>query len=156
MGDEEIKEFCFELMKTTIPAYLTTIDESGKPYTRAMFNLRNEEIFPTLSKVFKDHNDDLLVYFSTNTSSSKVKHVRKNPNVAVYYCVAEPKDFRGIMLGGVIEIITDQKIKENLWLDWWKTYYPKGVTDEDYTILCLLPKFVEIYFKLEKNTLNLM
>ncbi len=151
-----MKEFCIELMKTTIPAYLTTIGENGIPYTRAMFNLRNEKYFSELSKVFKNYDNDLLVYFSTNTSSSKVKHVRTNPNVAVYFCRAEPEDFRGVMLSGAIEIITDKKTKEELWLDWWDKYYPKGVTDEDYTVLRLLPKFVEIYFKLEKNTLNLM
>ncbi|MFX1513443.1 MAG: pyridoxamine 5'-phosphate oxidase family protein [Promethearchaeota archaeon] len=155
MNESEMKAFCIELMRKTLVGYLTTINEDGIPYTRALYNLRNKEQFPTLTKIFRNHNKDLLVYFSTNTSSSKVKHIRKNPIVAVYFCRAEPKDFRGVMLSGEIEIVTDQKIKEDLWLDWWELYYPKGVTDEDYTILRLLPDFVEIYFKLRKLTLAL-
>lgn len=155
MNESELKKFCVELMETADVLYFTTVDENGFPHTRAMFNLRNTKYFPNLSKLFKSHQNDLLVYLSTNTSSSKIKQIKQNPNVCVYYNRAVPKDFRGIMLGGKIEIVTDQKVKEEIWQDGWELYYPKGVEDEDFTVLRLLPKYAEIYYKLQKYTLNL-
>lgn len=145
MNEQEMREFSNQLMEEAEAAFFTTIDEKGYPHTRAIFNLRNIEQFPTLSKVFTNHKEDLLTYFSTNTSSLKMAHIKKNPAVSVCYCVS--KDFRGLTLGGDIEIIQDNRIKEALWLDWWNQYYPKGLEDEDYTILRLLPKTVEIWYK---------
>lgn len=138
-------------MKT---ACLTTIGADGFPYTRAVFNLRDPKTFPELSRVFENQNDDFLVYISTNTSSSKVAHIRANSAVSLYYY--DPEDFRGVMLSGNIEIIEDMEIKRELYLDWWKRYYPKGVEDEDYTILKLKPRFIEIYYQLQKHVLQLM
>ena len=43
--------------------------------------------------------------------------------------------------------MTDKKVKRELWLDWWDKYYPKGIEDEDYTILKLQPKTVEVWYK---------
>jgi len=145
MNKNEIKQFCIQLIEEAEVAYLITVDSNAVPYTRAMFNLRNVEQFPSLSKLFINHQDDLLVYFSTNTSSSKVEQIKKNPAVSVYY--SKPKEFRGVMLGGLLEIVTDQKIKEELWLDGWEIYYPEGVEDPDYTVLRLLPKFVRGWAK---------
>ncbi len=136
MKENEIIQFTSQLMNTTEVAYFTTVDD-GVPYTRALENLRNEKKFPKLSKMFAGHRNDLLAYFSTNTSSTKVKHIQKNPVVSVYYC--KPNEYCGVMLGGLIEIITDQNIKEGLWEEGWERYYPEGVEDEDYTVLHLLP-----------------
>ncbi|MFX0170902.1 MAG: pyridoxamine 5'-phosphate oxidase family protein [Candidatus Hodarchaeota archaeon] len=152
MNEKENIDFCNQLMEKAEAAYLTTIFD-GYPYTRAVFNLRNKKQFPHLSELFDSHQDDLLVYISTNTSSSKVKHIMTNPAVSIYYC--DPKDFRGVMLGGKIEIVSDKKVKEDLWLDWWTQYFPKGVDDEDYTVLRIQPRLIEIYYKLKKYTLQM-
>jgi phosphatidylethanolamine-binding protein (PEBP) family uncharacterized protein len=58
-------------MRIAEAAYVTTIDPDGFPQTRAMFNLRRKEQFPGLASLFKDHQYDFLVYFTTNTSSLK-------------------------------------------------------------------------------------
>lgn len=139
MNKNEIIQFTSQLINTTEVAYFTTVYD-GVPYTRALENLRNENKFPKSSKMFAGHRNDLVVYFSTNTSSTKVKHIQKNPAVSAYYC--KPKEYRGVMLGGLIEIITDQNIKERLWEVGWERYYPEGVEDEDYTVLHLLPKHI--------------
>ncbi|MFX0124991.1 MAG: pyridoxamine 5'-phosphate oxidase family protein [Candidatus Hodarchaeota archaeon] len=139
MNKNEIIQFCSQLMNTTEVAYFTTVYD-GVPYTRALENLRNKKKFPKSSKMFAGHRNDLVVYFSTNTSSTKVKHIQKNPHVSVYYC--KPMEYRGVMLGGLIEIISDQNIKECLWEEGWERFYPGGVEDEDYTILHLLPKHI--------------
>ena len=145
---EEAKKLSLELMTTSKAAYLTTIDSEGYPITRAMFNLRNNEQFPEFSELFSKQKNKFVIYISTNTSSSKVNHIKKNPKIAIYFC--DPEDFKGVMFGGEVEIIEDMDIKREIWLDWWTRYYIKGVDDPDYTLLQLLPKTAQFYYKLQK------
>lgn len=49
------------------------------------------------------------------------------------------------MLGGEIEIITDSETKKALWQDGWEIYYPQGVCDQDYVLLCLRPNLARYY-----------
>ncbi len=130
---EEAKSSSLELIETSKATYLTTIDFNGFPITRAMFNLRNKEQFPEFSEYFQKQQNKFVIFISTNTSSTKVDHIKKNPAICVYYC--DPEDFRGLMLGGSAEIVNDQKLKRTIWLDWWTRYYLKGVDDPDYTLL---------------------
>ncbi len=153
MNEREARQLSIELMEIAEAACLTTIDGHGFPRTRAMFNLRRREQFPGLSGVFEEHQDDFLVYFTTNTSSSKIAQITKNPRVSVYYC--KPADWRGLMLGGEIEVIADRDIKKALWQEGWKMYYPEGVDDTDYAVLGLFPKFANYYHQLDSFKLNL-
>jgi len=148
MDLEEAKQLSLELIESSKAAYLTTIDSEGYPITRAMFNLRNKEQFPEFSEFFAKQDNEFMIYISTNTSSSKIDHILKNPKISVYFC--EPEDFKGIMLGGEAETIDDIEIKQKLWLDWWTKYYPKGLEDPDYTLLKLNPKTARFYYKLNK------
>jgi general stress protein 26 len=132
MSDEELRQVCIRLLNESWPVYLTTIDRNGFPQTRAMFNLRNAEKFPKL-KSFFSKQDDFFVIFTTNTSSTKIENVKTNPKASVYYC--RPDDSRGAMLGGTLEIITDDAIKQAIWHDGWERYYPSGYNDPDHTVL---------------------
>ncbi len=148
MNDKEARKISLELMESSKAAYLTTIDSEGYPITRAMFNLRNKEQFPELSEFFSEQDNKFVIYISTNTSSSKIDHIQKNPKISVYFC--EPEDFKGIMFGGEAETIDDIEIKQKLWLDWWTKYYTKGLEDPDYTLFKLNPKTARFYHKLNK------
>jgi len=139
MEEQEVRQWSLALMETAEAAYLTTVDETGYPRTRAMLNLRNRKQWGVLAPMFDGHHEDFLVYFSTNTSSSKVRQIRANPHVSVYFC--HPGQFHGLMLGGDIEIVTDPALKHRLWQRGWEVYYPIGRDDPDYTILRLLPAF---------------
>jgi general stress protein 26 len=139
MEEHQIRQWSVALMETAEAAYLTTVDEAGYPRTRAMLNLRNRRQWGALAPTFDGHREDFLVYFSTNTSSTKVRQIRANPHVSVYFC--HPAQFHGLMLGGDIEIVTDPTLKHRLWQDGWEVYYPRGRDDPDYTILRLLPAF---------------
>jgi len=145
---DEAKILSLELMETSKAAYLTTIDSEGYPITRAMFNLRNIEQFPEFSEFFSKQKNKFVIYISTNTSSSKINHIKKNPKIAVYFC--DPEDFKGVMFGGEVEIIEDMDIKRKVWLDWWTRYYLEGLDDPDYTLLQLLPKTAQFYYRLQK------
>ncbi len=146
MDEKEARRLSLELMEIAEAAYVTTIDPNGFPHTRAMFNLRRQEQFPELFDLFKKHGDDFLIYFTTNTSSGKIAHIKKNPKISVYYC--KPNEWRGLMLGGEVEIVTDKAIKEAIWQKGWEMYYPGGPHDPDHTVLCLHPVFARYYHQL--------
>ena len=153
MNENEARQLSLEFMEIAEAAYVTTIDHNGFPQTRAMFNLRRKKQFPGLSELFKEHRDDFLIYFTTNTSSSKIDHIRKNPRVSVYYC--KPSEWRGLMLSGEIEIVTDKEIKKAIWQEGWEMYYPGGPHDPDHTVLRLFPKFANYYHQLNSFKLEL-
>lgn len=145
MKTAELKKASVELIETAEAAYLTTIGADGYPRTRAMLNLRNRQQYPDQVHLFVSHQDDLMVYFSTNTSSGKLTQIRANPRVCVYYC--HPRKFRGVMLAGDIEIVDDSEIRKALWNDGWERYYPSGPDDPDHTVLRLYPKFARGWYE---------
>lgn len=132
-----------QLLSEAQAAYLTTIDQNGWPDTRAMLNLRNETVYPGLIPVFARHQQDFRVYFTTNTSSNKITEIAKNTKASVYYC--SPSEWRGLMLGGTISVVSDPALKQMIWQKDWTMYYPGGNRDPDYTILCLIPRIVKYY-----------
>ncbi len=152
MDEKEAKRLSLEFIEIAEVAYLTTVDNDGFPETRAMFNLRRKKQFPKLHELFKKHQDDFMVYFTTNTSSLKIGHIKKNPRVSVYYC--KPDEWRGLMLGGEIEIVTEGGIKKELWQNGWEMYYPGGPDDPDYTVLRLSPIFAKYYHQLNFVNFN--
>ena len=153
MDNKEALTIIKELFEhSEICCYLTTLNNENLPETRAMMNLRNTSLYPDLVDLFKKHDDDFLIYFSTNTSSSKINQIKNNPNVCVYY--SKPGEYKGCMLCGNIKIITDQNIKKSLWQDNWTMYYPGGVADNDYTILELKPKLLKVYYQLSTFTIK--
>ncbi|MDU1909780.1 pyridoxamine 5'-phosphate oxidase family protein [Fusobacterium sp.] len=100
--------------------YISSIDEEGFPNTKAMLPPRKKEGI----KVF---------YFTTNTSSMRVRQYKINSKACIYFC--DRRFFRGIMLKGKIEILEDNLSKKMIWKDGDELYYSKGVTDPDYCVL---------------------
>jgi general stress protein 26 len=108
-------------MADTLPiAYISSVDDEGYPCTKAMLAPRVREGI----KVF---------YFTTNTFSLRVAHYKANPKASIYFCDA--KGFKGMMLRGTMEVLTDAKSKEMIWRDGDTEYYPGGVTDPNYCVL---------------------
>ena len=100
--------------------YISSIDEEGFPNTKAMLK-------PRKRVGIKE------VYFSTNTSSLKVKSFKENSKACIYFC--DSRFFRGVMLKGIVEVVDDQTIKDMLWENGDTMYYSKGQTDPDYCVL---------------------
>jgi len=101
-------------------AYLSSIDENGFPKTRAMLAPRVREGIKTF-------------YFSTNTSSIKVKEFIDNPNACVYFC--DNRFYRGVTLTGTVKVLTDSKSRELIWKPTDVMYYKEGVDDPDYAVI---------------------
>ena len=112
---------------------LSNINTDGIPETRAMINLANPKLFPNLQQFF---DDSFTAYFSTATRSDKIGQFTVNSNASIYYY---DEKMEGLLLMGNMEIIMDQKVKEEFWQDSWTMYYPKGVTDPDYSLLKFTP-----------------
>lgn len=101
-------------------SFIASVDEDGFPNLKAMLQPRKREGIKT-------------IWFSTNTSSLRVAQYRANPKAAVYFC--DRRFFRGAMLKGNMEVLTDSASKEMIWQDGDTMYYPLGVTDPDYCVL---------------------
>jgi len=152
MNQKEAIEKALDLMETAEAAYLSTVDDSGYPQTRAMLNLRNAEKYPVLEKVFQEHLHDFLVYFTTNTSSEKMVQIAHDPRVSVYYSI--PGEWRGLMLGGRVSVVRDMDVKKSLWQPAWEMYYHGGPPDPDYTILSLAPTIAKLYHQMHFVTIT--
>jgi general stress protein 26 len=151
--DKDFIKKGLELIKGADAAYLTTIDSNGFPSTRAMLNLKNSKQFPKLADFMSQFDEDLTLFFTTNTSSTKITQIRNNSKVSVYYC--DPKTWHGFMCQGEIEMVSDKEIKHALWLDEWIMYYPEGKDSDDYAILRLKPNYVKSYFQFNQSDLKL-
>lgn len=149
----EVKKLSTELIENSLVAYFSTVDSNGYPITRALLNTRYKERYPEFTNFYNKQDNKYILYFSTNTSSSKIEHIKENPKISVYFC--DPEDFKGVMFGGAIEIVEDMDIKREFWLDRSKRYYPKGLEDPDYTILRFTPKNARFYYKLHQAQFEL-
>jgi len=145
MENQETRRASLDLMQRAEIAVITNIAPDGYPHSRAIFNLRSRQQYPQLAHLFEGHDEDLMVYFGTNTSSHKVAQLRRDPRVSVYYCL--PGQFHGMMLVGDIQVLDDRQIARALWVDGWERYYPQGPTDPDFTVMQLYPKYARGWYR---------
>lgn len=103
-------------------SFICSIDDENYPNVKAMLK-------PRKRKELKEF------YFSTNTSSMKVKQYQVNPNASIYFYHKGIIKYIGVMLKGKMEVLTDQETKNMIWEKEDKIFYKKGVTDPDYCVL---------------------
>ncbi len=101
-------------------SFLSYVDGDGFPITKAMLRPR-------------ERNGIKEIWFSTNTSSNKVRFFKENNKASVYF--VDRRFFRGVSLVGTVEVLENPAAKERLWQIGDKMYYKKGVTDPDYCVL---------------------
>ena len=99
---------------------ISSVDEDGFPNSKAMLVPRKRDGIKH-------------IYFTTNTSSMRVRQYLSNPKACVYFF--DKRFFKGVMLRGTMEILHDSASKEAIWKQGDEIYYPKGVTDPDYCVL---------------------
>lgn len=140
MNETELRAACIELMATANVVTLSTIGADGYPRLRAMLNLRNRSQYPEHAHLYEGHDEDFMVYISTNTSSRKRRDIEANPRIGLYFC--RPTEFFGMSLIGDAEIVEDAAIKEAVWVDGWERYYSTTgrPDDPDFTLLRFFPK----------------
>lgn len=97
----------------------------------------DDENYPIVRAILKPRKRVELkeFYFSTNTSSAKVKQYLDDPKASIYFYHKGLIKYVGVLLKGEMEVMTDQETKNMLWRSGDKMFYKKGVTDPDYCIL---------------------
>lgn len=131
------KEKLFEFIKKQKTAFISSVDENGYPVTRAMLAPREIE-----------DND---IYFSTNTSSNKVKQYLANNKSCIYFYQRGRFKYQGVCIKGTMQVCTDQETKDRIWRFGDKLFYKQGVIDPDYCVLKFTAQEAEYYcdFKIE-------
>ena len=110
-----------EFIQKQKTAFIASVDEDGFPNMKAMFAPRKIE--------------GNCFYFSTNTSSMRVRQFRKNPKASIYFYQRGRFKYEGLMLAGTMEVLQDDKIRKEIWRMGDTLFYKEGVTDPDYCVL---------------------
>ena len=111
-----------EFIRKRKVAFIGSVDEGGFPNIKAMLKPRKTDGLRTF-------------WFSTNTSSMRVKQYLEHPNACVYFYRKGLVRYTGVMLKGKMEVLTDPETKEMIWRKGDSVFYKQGVTDPDYCVL---------------------
>ena len=131
MNVDEVKASALELIERSTIAMVGTLDEDGAPRIVAMIKA--------------EHDGMRTIWFSTNTSSEHVRQLERDPRACVYFAQWAEEPWRGLTLGGRMEILRDRATRERLWQDSSVRFYPQGVDDPDYTVLRFAAKWAKFY-----------
>lgn len=115
-----------EIIKGTSYCGLATVDASGQPQMRTM------NPFPV--------NDELITWFATSRTSRKVKEIKSNPKVCVYY--ADHSSAKGyVSITGTAEVIDDKELLVKMKRDYWS-----GIPNWETTfvLIKIVPKTMEV------------
>jgi general stress protein 26 len=140
-GDKVAREAALALTKRSKFVYVTTVDQTGFPETRVMFNLLKVRAKPLSSGAAVKR--DFANYIGTNTSSKKVAQMRKDDRVCLYY--SDNLKFEGCMVRGRVVEVTDAEIRKAVWTPSWKMYYYGGIDGGDFSLLAFEPETVKYY-----------
>jgi general stress protein 26 len=127
MAKDTLKAKVAELIKKNRYVKLITFGTDGAPRARIMTNL--------------PMGKDMVIWFATGLSTSKICDIRKNPNVCVF--IDDADDHSNASITGTAEIVTDKKLLKKFWQEVFGFFFPGGPTDPDYCLLKITPKKVE-------------
>lgn len=139
-GRPQMQAVIEALVARQATAFIASMDEAGVPCMKAMLAPRVREGL----KVF---------YFTTNTSSMRVAHYRRNPLASIYFC--DPQTFEGLLLRGTMEVLEDGASKRLIWRDGDTEYYPGGVDDPDYCVLRFTARAGRYYNEYHSENINI-
>ena len=105
---------------------LITVDENGKPQARTMY------VFPP--------EENMVIWLGTSTESRKVKQIKNNPNVMVFYYDTKGRSY--VSLAGKARLVNDPEKKARYWKKSWTRYFPDP--DKDYILIEVTPERLEI------------
>ena len=103
-------------------SFVCSVDDNGFPNVKAMLKPRKR-------------NGLKEFWFSTNTSSMRVRQYQDNPKASIYFYHKGLIRYEGVMLKGTMEVLTDQATKDMIWRKGDSVFYKQGVTDPDYCVL---------------------
>jgi general stress protein 26 len=115
-----------EIINETTYCALVTIDSTGQPQIRTM------NPFPA--------NSELITWFATSRFSRKVRELKNNPKVCVYY--ANHLTAKGyVNITGIAEIIDDKDLLSKMKRDYWDNI-PNW--QDNFVLIKIIPKTLEV------------
>jgi len=103
-----------------------TVDQDGKPQARIMSSFAPEE--------------DWVIWLGTSPKSRKVKQIKNNPNVMVFYYDSDSHSY--VSVAGQARLVSDSDKKTHYWKKGWTRYYPDP--EKDYVLIKVTPKRIEL------------
>lgn len=82
----------------------------------------------------------MSVWFGTNPRSRKVREIRHNPKVTLYYFLREDQAY--VSITGTARLVNDPREKTNRFKDDWKAFYPDRA--RDYLLIQVTPEKLEV------------
>ena len=135
------REEIFSFIEKQTVAFIASVDKDGFPNMKAMLVPR---------KI-----DESSFYFTTNTSSMRVRQYTNNDKACIYFYSMDSLKYEGVMLIGKMEILTDKETKELIWRSGDTMFYSKGVEDPDYCVLKFTAKKGRHYCNLVTESFEL-
>jgi len=126
MTSIEAKQLALALVnQNPLVMMLGTTGPDGAPEIKAMVKMRNDGLH--------------RFWFCSNTSARRTEVLRHDGRACLYayeYATdVTPVICRGVMLSGVAELSWDDKLRQSLWQDFMKMYYPQGALDPDFVVV---------------------
>jgi general stress protein 26 len=115
-----------EIIKETTYCALVTIDSTGQPQIRTM------NPFPL--------NAELITWFATSRTSRKVREIKSNPKVCVYY--ANHISAKGyVAITGIAEVIDNKELLMKMKRDYWE-----GIPNwqNTFVLIKVVPKTLDV------------
>ena len=115
-----------EIIMETSYCGLVTIDSTGQPQVRTM------NPFPA--------NEELITWFATSRTSRKVREIKNNPKVCVYF--ANHISAKGyVNISGTAEVIDDKELLIKIKREYWS-----GIPNwqDIFVLIKIIPKTIEV------------
>ena len=126
-------EYLLEVARETINAvkycFLITISESGKQANARVVEHHKPE-------------EDWTIWICTSSKSRKVREIRSESHITVTF--QDDSEYAYVTMLGLASPEDDPKEKHRHWQDDLITYFPQGLTSEDYILIKFVPLRIEI------------
>lgn len=83
---------------------------------------------------------DMVIWFGTNPRSRKVREIRRDPRVTIYYL--DPVAQAYVSIQGTARLINSQQEKARHWKEEWQAFYPDR--DQNYLLIAVKPQRLEV------------
>jgi general stress protein 26 len=110
-----------------------------------LISAKNKNSIPIVKAVTKLGNDGLnRIYFSTSPETEFFKYYKENPRTSIYLFDDDPntpypatdEKYYSVSFIDVMEVISDLKIKQRFLSEYLSQFYPDGVMDKNYNLMC--------------------
>lgn len=128
MNDKDIRARARNIIDSAVNGVLMTLDEEGYPHPRTMWTAGMD--------------DDFTIYFVTGRPLLKCRQIEANPRVCIFWTQVEDHTigWNYALLKGNATISDDQTLRDRLWNDALREYFPEGPESSEYVVLIVKPK----------------